>query len=227
MAENAPCVRPQQNLPILLDWDGVIVDSLGIYLELFEHLCQRYQKPFSIRDAEGFRDWYQPRWERNFLELGFTMAQYREICEYYPAVLDYRKAPLFVGLKPLLARLSREHPLIVMSTAPTASISRRLEEEGLLGHFQSVNGSDDGSTDKIEKIRAVMRSYEGGQGVMIGDTDLDIEAGQANGLQTIGVTYGWISKARVEAANPGFLVESPDQLSSVVDRCLHSLRCNL
>lgn len=215
-------MRPEHNVPIFLDWDGVIVDSLGIYLELFQHLCERYHKSLPINDAEGFRDWYQPRWEQNFLELGFTMAQYHEVCEYYPSVLDYERAPIYEGIHDLLQRLSLEHPLIVMSTAPTGSISRRLRSAGLIDYFHSVNGSDDGSTEKIEKIRATMEAFPGGRGVMVGDTDLDIEAGRANELQTIGVSYGWLSHARVAAAGPDLMVESPAQLGDAIDR---SLRC--
>lgn len=213
----------QQAVPIFLDWDGVIIDSLQIYLELFEHLCERYQRPLPIRDAQGFRQWYQPRWERNFAEMGFSDQEYQEVCAYYPSVLDYGRAPFFEGLGELLADLSQRHPLLVMSTAPTASISERLQVGGLAKFFSSVNGSDDGSTDKIPKIRRLMQQFPSGRGIMVGDTDLDIEAGRANGLQTVGVSYGWISEERLAAAKPDRLVSQPEALRTAIASCLDAL----
>lgn len=212
-----------KTVPVLLDWDGVIIDSLQIYLELFQHLCEKYQKPLPIADSSGFRSWYKANWEVNFQELGFTQQQYLEVCDYYPSVLDYGKAPVFEGLPKMLENLSQRHPLVVMSTAPTGSIRERLQSEGLLDFFDDVQGSDDGSTEKIAKIGKLMQRYPSGLGVMVGDTDLDIEAGRANGLQTVGVTYGWLSEARVKAARPHCLVSRPQSLGPAISQCLEAL----
>lgn len=37
--------------------------------------------------------------------------------------------------------------------------------------------------------------------VMVGDTRLDVEAGKANGMRTIGVTWGYGSRAELAAAD--------------------------
>lgn len=212
-----------EHIPILLDWDGVLVDSLGIYLELYRELCRRYEKTLPINDPVAFRQWYQPRWEENFYELGFTQEQYREICEVYPSLLDYGRAPLFPGVAELLETLSARHPLLVVSTAHTDSIEKRLRAAGLTRYFAEVTGSDDGGTEKSERIRELMKRYGGGVGIMVGDTDLDIEAGRDNGLQTVGVTYGWLSELRLASARPHYLVRRPEQLQPTLETCLKHL----
>lgn len=206
--------------PVFLDWDGVLVDSLALYFDLFRNLCEQYQKDFPISTVAEFRDWYEPNWELNFEELGFTSLQYQQICSTYPSTLDYGAASFFLGVKELIEELSSKHPLVVVSTAPTANIKERLSSSGLLNHFDLVTGSDDGSTDKANRIGQLLSQYEGAVGVMVGDTDLDIEAGKINGMKTIGVTYGWLSESRVRKAEPNFIVTQPTSLQQTVEEAL-------
>lgn len=208
------------NNPIFLDWDGVLVDSLSLYFELFRDLCRKHDKTFPISTIDEFREWYEPNWEINFAELGFSDAEYQEICNTYPDTLDYGSADLFQGVEEMIAELAERHPLIVVSTAPTRNIKTRLADCGLLSHFQDVTGSDDGSTNKIDRIAELLKDFNGATGVMVGDTDLDIEAGRANGMKTIGVTYGWISEQRVRKARPNYVVTEPSSLQGAVVKAL-------
>lgn len=206
--------------PIFLDWDGVLIDSLNIYLDLFVDLCQEWGKTLPIADAKGFRDWYQPNWEINFAELGFTEEEYQKICAEYPDVLDYNKAPLFEGVTKMVSELSKTNPLVVVSTAPTANIEKRLKEAGLREHFAAVTGSDDGSTDKTARLQKLQERFGTG-GLMVGDTDLDVKSGREAGLVTVGVTYGWLSAERVEDSKPNFLVSKPEELQATVQQALN------
>ena len=45
--------------------------------------------------------------------------------------------------------------------------------------------------------------------VMVGDTALDIEAGRANGVRTIGCTWGYGSRDELVQAGADELVDSP------------------
>lgn len=205
---------------IFLDWDGVVIDSLEIYLELLRNLCHRFQKTLPVKNATEFRDWYQPNWEINFQDMGFSTSDYEIISATYPAELDYSKAPLFAGITEMLDSLSRKHRLVVVSTAPTKNIEDRLREVGLLDKFAAVTGSDDGSTDKADRLGCLMRELSSERGVMVGDTDLDIMAGRANGLTTVGVTYGWINKLRMESSRPDLIVDRPADLEQKITEAL-------
>ena len=52
-----------------------------------------------------------------------------------------------------------------------------------------------------------------GNAVMIGDRKFDILAGQANGMHTVGVTWGFGSRQELEAAGADLLVDEPCALA--------------
>ncbi len=201
---------------IFLDFDGVIVDSLPIYFDYYQRLCQRYGKILPVADLTQFRHWYEPRWEKNFETMGFSQAEFDQICSSYDGELDYDRAKLFPGFRELLTNLGQRWPVAVVSTAPTLCIERRLRQEGLLDRIQIVVGSDDGSSEKNERLARAKQILGRSQGVMVGDTDLDIEAGKHNGLETVGVTYGWLTPDRVAEAGPTALVDEPEALEATL-----------
>lgn len=207
--------------PIFLDFDGVIVDSLGIYIDLYKDLCKKHSKTLPVADILGFRAWYEANWEKNFFEMGFTNEEYLQICTDLPQTLDYSATALFQGIPEMLREFAKsDHPMVIVSTAPTQSIKERLEAAELFELFEDVTGSDDGSTHKAQRLASLMKRLDAETGVMVGDTNHDIEAGQQNNLVTVGVTYGWITPERVEAANPNFLVEYPEDLHGAISKAL-------
>ncbi|MFA5507323.1 MAG: HAD family hydrolase [Vulcanimicrobiota bacterium] len=206
--------------PVFLDFDGVIVDSLHIYIELFKNLCTQHSKRLLYEDVEEFRGWYEANWEINFFDLGFTNEEYLAVCEGLTEIVDYTRTRFFEGIPEMLRTLSETNPLVVVSTARTESIVERLRSAGLLGYFQAVTGSDDGSSGKVARLAALKSGIGATTGVMVGDTDHDIEAGRANKLITVGVTYGWITPARVKAARPDFLVDQPGDLPAAIQEAL-------
>jgi phosphoglycolate phosphatase len=210
------------NSPVFLDWDGVLIDSLELYLNLFRRLCKEHKKHLPVNNAEEFRHWYKPNWELNFAELGFTEQQYFEICRTYPDTLDYLEAPLFEGVRDLVLSLSERYPLVVVSTAPTQNIVNCLKAAGLYDRFREVTGADDGSTDKAERLRHLRTLFPEGTGIMVGDTDLDIQAGRDAGLITVGVAYGWLSEARIRASAPNHIVMRPQDLQKKLEGLLYS-----
>ena len=52
--------------------------------------------------------------------------------------------------------------------------------------------------------------------VMIGDRRHDIAGGQAHGLQTIGVSYGYGGQAELEAADADWVVATPAALLNIL-----------
>ena len=52
--------------------------------------------------------------------------------------------------------------------------------------------------------------------IMIGDRKHDIEAGQANGMATIGTLWGYGTKEELTAARPDYLVDTPGALTELV-----------
>lgn len=205
---------------MFLDWDGVLVDSLAIYFQLYQDLCRDYRKVLPIADLVGFRGWYEPRWEINFEAMGFSPVEFAEVLAGYEARLDYDQCRLFEGAAAMVKSLAADCPLAIVSTAPSRAIRARLAREGLADCVGLVIGGDDGTSDKVERLAQAMASLRVGGGVMVGDTTVDIEAGKANGLTTIGVSYGWFSPERIRATEPHEIVDEPGLLEASIRRRL-------
>ena len=47
---------------------------------------------------------------------------------------------------------------------------------------------------------------------VVGDTENDVRAGKAAGARTIGVTWGYGTRARLESAGVDYLIETPEAL---------------
>ena len=63
--------------------------------------------------------------------------------------------------------------------------------------------------DKLESVKPASI-------VMIGDKASDIRAGQAYGLHTVGVCYGYGSKEELEHAKPDAIVETVEELENTL-----------
>jgi phosphoglycolate phosphatase-like HAD superfamily hydrolase len=249
---------------ILLDWDGVLCDSRTLYYELYIEAARRWNKKFPINSIEEFLEWYNPRWEENYYEMGFSVQEFEEVQAWSDKWLDYASAPLFPGIAENLRRWAEVAPLAIVSTTHSQLIRQRMRqelglqtvalgrasqgepagelpgqppvvgvrgepqgspEEGLLAkaqeasldsYFKHFTGGEDGSSAKREKVARTLQILGADGGVMVGDTPLDVDAGQFNGLKTVGVTYGWVSPARVRQAGPDLLVDRPEDLYRAV-----------
>lgn len=248
---------------ILLDWDGVLCDSRKLYYDLYFEAARRWDKKMPIQTMEEFLEWYNPRWEENYYEMGFTTREFEEVQVWSDAYLDYNSAPLFPGIADNLRRWSEVAPLAIVSTTNSALIRQRMraelglqtitlghgpqgdpvggpppqppvvavragqgtpeealhqkaEEASLDSYFQHFTGGEDGSSAKREKVARTLEILGVRQGVMVGDTPLDVDAGKFNGLKTVAVSYGWVSAARVRQAGPDIIVDRPEDLYQAV-----------
>src|SRR5690242_9862648 len=132
-----------------------------------------------------------------------------------------RETILYPGVEAMLQRLRAAGATVYLASAKlTAHASDALAAFSLLGYFAGVYGSArDGSlADKVELIRFIV----GKTGIapertaMVGDRDLDVIAGKANGMFTVGVTYGYGSRAELEAAGADALCPSPEALPDLL-----------
>jgi len=208
---------------ILLDWDGVLVDSIELYLDLYRQACRRWGKTLPIATAGEFREWYNPQWEQNYYQMGFTSEELREVMAFSQGHLDYSRARFYPGIPKMLRSLTRDFQVAIVSTTPSALIRNRLEAGGLGGILAGITGGDDSKSEKVEKIRRTLAELGASGGVMVGDTPLDVTSGEANGLSTVGVTYGWCAPQRVQKATHDRLVHSSHDLEDAI-RALMSPR---
>jgi len=105
----------------------------------------------------------------------------------------------------------------IVSSSTTEIIANNFKRHGVEFSLDNILGSDKGIS-KVDKINSVKDKVEGNF-FYITDTTGDVMEVQPTGVKTIGVTWGYHPKDRLEASKPNYLVNSPQELSNLI----HSL----
>lgn len=87
---------------------------------------------------------------------------------------------------------------------------------GVENRFDMVMAGDSGPEKKPDPalLNSVLHQFDvqPGQAVMIGDGDIDVQAGRRAGVLTCGVTYGLGNKDDLVAAKPDYLIDGLEHL---------------
>jgi phosphoglycolate phosphatase len=129
---------------------------------------------------------------------------------------------VYDGIPELLCDLQCQGIVNVLSTFKLSDFARTtLSHFGLDGYFHSVVGArpEVHYTDKRELIgHAIQEASEFGlrEIVMVGDRMQDIEGARSNGIDSIGVLYGYGSREELQEAGATVIVETVDELRTVL-----------
>jgi phosphoglycolate phosphatase len=206
---------------ILFDLDGTLTDPT----EGITRSVQYALAAFGIREElDSLRPFIGPPLHRSFMaHYGFDEATARRAVDSYREYFAERgmyENLLFDGIPELLRALRADgRSLCVVTSKPTFFADQIVRHFGLEPYFDHVIGSnlDLSNADKPVLVRQAIERYperDGASFVMIGDREHDIIGGQANGIATVGVTYGAGSREEIAAARPTAIVESVEALGA-------------
>ena len=106
-------------------------------------------------------------------------------------------------------------PLYVATSKPHQFARRILEHFKLSQYFCGVFGAelDGANSQKTELLKyALAETFSPADSTMIGDREHDIIGAQNNGMNTIGVTYGYGSYAELQAVGAQRIVNAPAEI---------------
>jgi phosphoglycolate phosphatase len=215
-------------LTILFDLDGTLTDpepgiTNSIRYALRELGCVD-------QSAEALRWCIGPPLYESFATLLATddpvlvdkaVALYRE---RYAAIGRFENSP-YPGIPACLAELQAQGATLFLATSKLLSSAQDiLEHFGLVHFFMRLYGSgNDGAlSNKVELVRYLLdgENIDPASAWMVGDRLHDVIAGKANGLRTVGVTYGYGGRDELCTAGADILVEAPVELKHTL--FLHS-----
>jgi len=143
-------------------------------------------------------------------------ADYRKILAALKRI-RHREEP---GVKELLEMLHRQGRRLAIATAkPTASAHIVLELLQISEMFEVVSGSqkDAGRITKTEILKHALGECSSIDGaVMIGDRCYDMEAAQANGVDSIGVAFGYGTREELHGAGATHVVDVVADISAIL-----------
>lgn len=218
---------------LLLDLDGTVLDTREFILAAMIHTLEEHNVAGPSReDLRAYVD-SSARPEVAWLSslVGLPLEHiYARISGSDPAPLmeshrsfqeqNLELVTAFPGAHDTLASLRDAGVRIAAVTSRSKRTSlRSLEVVGLASFFEVVVSAEDTPSLKpdpapLRHALALLGADKAGAAVA-GDTAHDIVAGQALGIRTVGVTYGFGPEA-VRAAHPDALIESIAELPAAI-----------
>lgn len=209
----------------LFDLDGTLTDpAVGIVRSMRSGMQSVGIDPSNHEPLEQF---IGPPLQESFAAMGLDdggVARAIEGYREYFAVTGIFENVVYEGIPDLLTHLKTEGwTLGVATSKPELFANRILDHFELTEFFEVVAGATmDGSRrHKQDVIKHALQQLNWkpspqGTAVMIGDRDIDIQGGQAHGLATIGVVWGYGSPEELIEADPSALAADPDGVKSLL-----------
>jgi phosphoglycolate phosphatase len=221
--------RSDSTIHVLLDLDGTLSDSsLGIARSL-QHAFTScgYEPPTD----EQVRSVIGPPFEVSFPTLGIPVGDIARVVDAYRERYEdvgLYENEVYPGVAAMLDELVAAGFVLSLATAkPQTTAIRIVEHFGFTQHFRVQAGATDaiGSgrrtkaqviTHALGELRLDGIGRNGHHVVMVGDRDHDVEGALHNGVDCIGVTWGFGSAEELTDAGACALVDSPTGVAAAV-----------
>jgi|BarGraNGADG00212_2_1021979.scaffolds.fasta_scaffold00924_8 pyrophosphatase PpaX len=202
--------------PVIFDLDGTVVDTVELIRDSFRYTVKKVlgrELPESVMLA-GVGQPLMPQMQA--LSPEHAQELYDVYREYNHRRHDELIKP-YDGMQAALAQLraaGRRLGIVTSKSRDTTAMAFR--SVGMRDLFGEVVTATDSSAHKpspepvllcVEKLGGVPA-----EAIFIGDAPVDIVAGTAAGLATAAVTWGLFSRDELVAANPTFVLDSPQQI---------------
>jgi phosphoglycolate phosphatase len=196
----------------LFDFDGVLVDSLGLYEKSVNVCLERIGMP-PIASREEFLDLFEENFYGAIAKRGVDVGEFMLAIKAVTPTLDYSVTRPFSDLIPVLAELKKRHGLVIISSNSSFAIRLMLAKFGFDPYFDDILGADF-NFSKIKKILYAKGHYgtNGGHTFYVCDTAGDVREAREAGVKTVAVTWGWHPRERLERAGPDAFIEKPEDL---------------
>lgn len=204
----------------VLDFDGLIVDTHDLWLAMLRRVSLEMgdRRPIPDDVWDQLDDVSFPAMLRHLgVPRGQMLLWARRVVE---EMADPAYQPrVFEGMGAAIRELAEAGPVAILSASPGALIRRTLAHAGLEEAIDLVAGGPD-PRGKAERLPGVIGRFRARRArtVIVGDAVSDVRAGQQCRIRTAAVTWGWQSRARLEAAGPDFLLSRVEELCTLPDR---------
>ena len=209
---------------ILFDLDGTLTDpkegitksvayaleSFGIHVEDLDSLCKFIGPPLK----ESFMVYY----ELDDAQGDQAVEKYRERF----AVTGLFENKVYPGIREMLELLKEQGKTLLVATSKPSIYARQiLEHFDLMKYFTFLSGSElDGTrVDKAEGITYALQEnkiQDLSKVIMIGDREHDIIGANKNGIDSIGVLYGYGCREEFEKNHASYVAKQVEELKEIL-----------
>lgn len=201
---------------ILFDLDGTLTDpGLGITNSVM-HALKKYG--IEVSDRASLYKFIGPPLIDSFEKyFGFTHDEAVKSVDYYREYYKDKgiyENEVYAGIEELLKNLNKKGKKIILATSKPEPFAKEiLRYFGLDKYFLFAAGStmDETRTNKAEVIEYALSECgitDKTEIVMVGDREHDIIGANKNGIDSIGVLFGYGSREELETAGATYIAET-------------------
>lgn len=210
----------------LFDLDGTLIDSGQDIVESVRRALGLISSDSNLPGDEEILVLIGLPLEAVVRELGYpadkeSTRRFAEAYRAYYAEHYNDNTKVYPGIEEVLAGLQQAGvKLGLVTTKHQQQAEFTLAGAGLSGYFDYVHGWLEGRRHKPDPepvLTALSRlGVSSDSAIMVGDSDLDIEAAKAAGVDTCAVTYGFRPAWFLKSFRPDFLVARPADIAPIV-----------
>ncbi|UCH20635.1 MAG: HAD family hydrolase [Deltaproteobacteria bacterium] len=215
---------------VIFDLDGTLIDSIGIYYEIIDIVFQRLELPLvsntqiveAVKDGDFDWDVVLPENMLNRKDEIITDAR-KIIDEIYPQMFG-KDLKLIPGAPEALKEISCSGMKIgIVTSTPAQGMAYKLKplkSNGIEKLLEVIITADDVHEKKpapeplVECAKRLGMDYN--KSVYVGDTRVDIRAGKAAGMKTIGVLTGFDDYESLKNEKPNAIINSIAELRKTI-----------
>jgi phosphoglycolate phosphatase len=203
---------------VIFDYDGVLADTLEDLIRFGQEACNQLGVNHLVTKDD-----------LSNLEV-MSFATFGMACEVPENLIDdfvkislnlfaEKKSPpaIFTGISDLVGYLSTHHKLAVVTTNTSQNVHSFLTQHGLDTFVHNVYGVDTYGS-KAQKVVLARNHFMEEPVFLIGDALSDIRAAKEAGAISIAVTWGHQSLDTLLRGDPDYVVDSPHEIVSVIER---------
>ncbi|MBX4187367.1 MAG: HAD family hydrolase [Candidatus Doudnabacteria bacterium] len=214
---------------VAFDWNGTILaDTIPVL-----HAENAVRKKFGFKktNLKQFREQYDIPIRKYWLASGFDPRTFEKQADEIQRIFLESYEPLEkisrtrTGAREILKWLTEEKvKTCIFSNHPQGHILVQVQRLKLAHTLNQIFGRDKGSNShmhkrsKEEKLVAYVNQLKLKPNTVmtVGDTIEEIEIGKKHGFNTVAITDGYQSVARLKAANPDFLIHNLIDLKKII-----------
>ena len=213
---------------LLFDVDGTLSDTDDVYVQKFEPYFRPFRFLLPERDshkaARRFVMWIEAP-GNTLIGLPDIIGLDDELLHLWEWLNRHRPRPmkhfmLIPGVDEMLTQLHGKYPLAVVSARDDHSTRAFLDQFGLTDYFDEIVTALTAEHTKpfpdpiyyaAEKLGIKPENC-----LMVGDTTVDMRAGQAAGAQTVGVLCGFGERPELERHGAKLILDNTSELAGIL-----------
>ena len=209
---------------VFFDLDGTLTDSGEGIINAAVYALEKYN--IEVNDRSELRKFIGPPLQDSFsTDYGFQEDEIEDVIkifrEYYSEKGIFENT-IYENIQTVLFELkNRGKKLVVATSKPEVFTKKVLDHFNISSYFDYVSGATL-NNEKIKKVDIIRDAIcklgitDKSKVVMIGDRKLDVLGAKENGIDSIGVLWGYGDLLELEKVGPTYIAEKVLDLLEII-----------